>query len=200
MKLWGLSNSDKCRLCGRQETTNHILSSCPIALEQGRYTYRHNQILKIITENIDTSNETIAFYSDLEGLSIGGGTIPPDVLVTGEKPDIVIIDRYLKRLIIIELTCPWEDRFKAAREHKTEKYTPLVNDIQNNGFSVEFIPLEIGVRGIINKDNKESIKDISEFTKINAKALTKELSKQAVISSYFIFLNRNERDWNNNVT
>ena len=35
---------------------------------------------------------------------------------------------------------------------------------------------------------------------INAKKLTKELSKQAVISSYFIFLNRNERDWNNNVT
>ena len=76
----------------------------------------------------------------------------------------------------------------------------ILQTIQFNGFSVEFIPLEIGVRGIINKDNKESIKDISEFTKINAKALTKELSKQAAISSYFIFLNRNERDWNNNVT
>ena len=65
---------------------------------------------------------------------------------------------------------------------------------------MEFIPLEVGVRGIINNDNKESIKDISEFTKINAKTLTKEISKQAVITSYFNIMNRNERDWNNNVT
>ena len=89
MKLWGLSSSDKCRLCGRQETTNHILSSCPTALDQGRYTYRHNQVLKTITSNIDTNLYT--FYSDLEGQGIDGGTIPRDVLVTAEKPDLVII-------------------------------------------------------------------------------------------------------------
>ena len=76
----------------------------------------------------------------------------------------------------------------------------MTNDIQNNGFSVEYFTLEIGARGIVNKENKETIKDISIYTTINAKNLTKELSKQAVISSYFIFLNRNERDWNNNVT
>merc|ERR1711978_293715 len=93
MKLWGLSNSDKCRLCGRQETTNHILSSCPTALDQGRYTYRHNQVLKTITSNIDTDLYT--FYSDLEGQGVDGGTIPRDVLVTAEKPDLVIINRLI---------------------------------------------------------------------------------------------------------
>ena len=66
--------------------------------------------------------------------------------------------------------------------------------------TLEMSTLEIGARGIVNKENKETIKDISIYTTINAKNLTKELSKQAVISSYFIFLNRNERDWNNNVT
>ena len=80
LKLWGFSGSDKCRLCGRQETTNHILCSCPTALDQGRYTYRHNQVLKTITCNIDTNLYT--FYSDLEGQGVDGGTIPRDVLVT----------------------------------------------------------------------------------------------------------------------
>ena len=128
------------------------------------------------------------------------GTIPPDILVTPEKPDFVIINRLIKHITIIELTCPWEERLDEARRLKTEKYTPLVTDIQQKGFSVEYFPLEVGARGIINKANKETIKDISIYTNTNAKKLIKALSKQAVTSSYFIFLNRNERDWSNDLT
>ena len=110
LRLWGKSSSDKCPLCGRKETTNHILSSCPVALEQGRYTYRHNNVLREITESIDTNS--FQYYSDIQGKTIGGGTIPPDILVTAEKPDIVIIDPMLASpsgkpfITIIELTCP----------------------------------------------------------------------------------------------
>ena len=65
---------------------------------------------------------------------------------------------------------------------------------------VQFIPLEIGVRGIVNKQNKESINQILYFTTgQTAKKLTENLARQAVIASYFIFLNRAETDWNNNV-
>ena len=91
---------------------------------------------------------------------------------------------------------------KSNQSHTNQINTPhlLIISKLPNGFSVEYFTLEIGARGIVNKENKESIKDISIYTTINAKKLTKEVSKQAVISSYFIFLNRNERDWNNNVT
>ena len=136
---------------------------------------------------------------------IGGGTIPPDILVTAEKPDIVIIDPLFASpsgkpsITIIELTCPWEERLDQARDHKTDKYSSLTQDIKDTGHPVQFIPLEIGVRGIVNKQNKESIKQISYFTtNQNAKKLTENLSRQAVIASYYIFLNRNETDWNNN--
>ena len=198
LKLWGLSGSDKCKLCGRKETTNHILSSCNTALNQGRYTYRHNRVLKEITSNIDTNLYT--FYSDLEGQTIEGGTIPPDVLVTAEKPDLVIINRLINHLVVIELTCPWEENLEDARQRKTNKYAPLINDIAQKGFSVEYFPLEVGARGIINKINKETLKDISLYTTINTKNLIKNLSKQAVSASYYIFLSRNERDWSNDLT
>ena len=175
-----------------------------MALEQGRYTYRHNNVLREITESIDTNS--FQYYSDIQGKTIGGGTIPPDILVTAEKPDIIIIDPMLASptgkpsITIIELTCPWEERLDQAREHKTEKYSSLIQDITETGHPVQFIPLEIGVRGIVNKKNKESITQISHFTtNLTAKKLTTNLSKQAVISSYFIFLNRTETDWNNNV-
>ena len=103
-------------------------------------------------------------------------------------------------ITIIELTCPWEERLDQAREHKTEKYASLIQDISDTGHPVQFVPLEIGVRGIVNKKNKESITQISHFTpNLTQKKLTINLSKQAVIASYYLFLNRIETDWNNNV-
>ena len=84
---------------------------------------------------------------DIQGQTIGEGTIPPDILVTSEKPDIAIIDPLLKLVTIIELTCPWEERLKQAREHNTNKYAPLIYGIQEQGHAVILIPLEIGVRG-----------------------------------------------------
>ena len=65
---------------------------------------------------------------------------------------------------------------------------------------MEYFPLEVGARGIINKVNKETLKDISLYTTINTKNLIKNLSKQAVSASYYIFLSRNERDWSNDLT
>ena len=50
-----------------------------------------------------------------------------------------------------------------------------------------FIPLEIGVRGIINQENKTSIEDIAHYTVMSSpKALGKSLSRESVIASYYI--------------
>jgi len=38
-----------CALCGQAKVTpGHILSSCPVALRQGRFTYRHDQVLAVL--------------------------------------------------------------------------------------------------------------------------------------------------------
>ena len=42
---WKISNDNRCR-CGKRGTLKHILSNCEKALE--RYTWRHNEVLKII--------------------------------------------------------------------------------------------------------------------------------------------------------
>ena len=74
----------------------------PKALDEGRYTYRHNEVIKEIVKNID--RDLVEVYADIEGHTIGGGTIPPDILVTSEKPDIVIINKEEHSITIIELT------------------------------------------------------------------------------------------------
>ena len=40
----------ECMLCGESETLHHVLSNCKYALDTGRYTWRHNKVLKEVVE------------------------------------------------------------------------------------------------------------------------------------------------------
>ena len=57
---WGKLENEACKLCEKTETLIHILSCCPYALAKGRYTWRHNEVLReilgIIKENCRLAN------------------------------------------------------------------------------------------------------------------------------------------------
>ncbi|GFN77150.1 reverse transcriptase [Plakobranchus ocellatus] len=42
----GMKDDPTCSLCQGKQTTEHVLSSCKVALSQGRYTWRHNRVLQ----------------------------------------------------------------------------------------------------------------------------------------------------------
>ena len=51
--------------------------------------------------------ECYELFTNLDGLDAGnGGTIPPDVLVTNQRPDIFLVIRQLRKVILFELTVP----------------------------------------------------------------------------------------------
>ena len=50
LRRWGLTEDCKCELCGESETLHHVLSNCKYALDNGRYTWRHNKVLKEVVE------------------------------------------------------------------------------------------------------------------------------------------------------
>ena len=58
---WKIATSDKCK-CGGKGTLFHILSNCPLGLAH-RFTWRHNQVLKVIAdavkEKIDIINNGV---------------------------------------------------------------------------------------------------------------------------------------------
>ena len=45
---WHLADHPVCQLCQSRGTLRHILSACPSALGQGRYTWRHNKVLEVL--------------------------------------------------------------------------------------------------------------------------------------------------------
>ena len=79
-----------------------------------------------------TSNKSdVEVYSDISGLDINGGTIPPDILATQLRPDLVILNRQDKIISLLELTCSFEHNAEAANLRKTLKYTALKSDLED---------------------------------------------------------------------
>ena len=50
LKRWGIQEEDTCHLCKGRATTTHVLAGCPKSLTQGRYTWRHNRVLRVISD------------------------------------------------------------------------------------------------------------------------------------------------------
>ena len=131
LKMWGKVSNDKCR-CGVKQTLNHILNCCPLSLNEGRFTFRHDNVLHYIAKCLDLSK--YKWYVDIpEHQTPAGGTLPPNVAVTTLKPDIVVIDKNTKSVTIFELTVPAEHRLKIAHDLKYQKYSHFT---RNEHFTV----------------------------------------------------------------
>ena len=73
----------------------------------------------------------------------------PDVVQTTLSPDIVLWSKTRKKLIVIELTVPWETRCEVAYERKKAKYTELLDLCKEKGWRTWLFPVEVGARGFV---------------------------------------------------
>ena len=198
LRRWGKRTVSVCPLCSNHGTLEHILNFCSVSLNQGRYTWRHNTVLNEIT-NIILQNKPphVEVYSDISGLDINGGTIPPDILVTQLRPDLVIINRQEKIISLLELTCSFERNAGAANLRKTLRYTALKSDLEDRGFRCLLVPFEVGSRGHVRKASKSNILNIFLTFNISASPYkcVKNMSKLSLLSSYTIFNAYTQPTW-----
>ena len=55
LKRWRITTETMCNLCSKDVcTTAHILGACKVSLQQGRYTFRHDTVLREVTEVLKT--------------------------------------------------------------------------------------------------------------------------------------------------
>ena len=204
LRRWGKRTSDLCRLCsdGSKQTLNHVLSSCKSSLEQGRFTWRHDSILRTIYDFVSGRlGDGFEIFADLQGHGSGnGGTVPPDILVTAQRPDIVVLNRASRQILIFELTCPWDTNVAIRHEQKSRKYSPLINDLVNSGFVADCYCFEVSVRGQLSKANRARLKSFliktTGLRRTAAVQLLRNVSKAALLGSFALFTARNEAQWN----
>ena len=65
---WKVQEDDKCR-CGKRGTMKHILSNCHMALN--RYTWRHNEVLKVLTKAAEEHVKDRKYAPRLQRLRLG---------------------------------------------------------------------------------------------------------------------------------
>ena len=72
---------------------------------------------------------------------------PREVAVTNLRPDMLLVSESTKRIGVVELTVPSEDRIEVSGELKKAKYAPLQEQGKVNGWNVNIWAVEVGCRG-----------------------------------------------------
>ena len=207
LKRWKKVSSDSCQMCrqpGRplaKATLHHVLNHCGAFLgEQERFTWRHNSVLSYMAETLKESlPDNIHLYADLEDHKVCGGTLPPNIVQTGSRPDLVLVDIGQRTVWLLELTCSFESNFEAANKRKKERYEGLATDIEDSGYKCNNLPFEIGSRGYISLENKSTLTAVHQLCrpKTKLRQFFQNISKVSLLCSYSIYLSRNYRDWTN---
>ena len=198
LKRWGKRIVSKCPLCSNTGTLEHILNFCSISLNQGRFTWRHNTVLNYLSNTIIANKpDNLEVFADLPGLDLNGSTIPPDILVTTSRPDLVLLSRETKKVFVLELTCSFERNMDNANARKTLKYTALKQDIEDQGYICSLIPFEVGSRGYINRKSKIQLLNVFIENKIktNFKKCFQHMGKLSLLCSFSIFNAYTQPSW-----
>ena len=192
--------SDRCPFCGNIQILLHVLSGCSVALDQGRFTWRHNSVLASIISIVQPRLKAgFSLCSDLPGYQAPhGGTIPPHIHVTALRPDLFIYNESARVLVVFELTCPWDGNIENSHSFKEEKYSPLVADLSRN-FNVYLFSIEVSVRGQVSKSNRARFKAFSyrccDDPKVATKMMIENASRASLLCSYSLFTARKEPTW-----
>jgi hypothetical protein len=163
---WGKVVDATCRQCNVPDQPNtrttatlgHLLNNCPKMLD--RYEWRHDGVLAYLYSTLlENKPDGFTIYADIEGAKVNGGTIPPEIMVTSSRPDIVIINCNTSpsSVLLVELTVPFSKNIEAANARKRARYEFLTSDNTEAGFSCSNIPLEVCSRGQITSRNRETL-------------------------------------------
>ena len=73
--------------------------------------------------------------------------MPEEVAITNLRPDMLLISDGSKKMGIVELTVPGEERIEVSGEIKRTKYAGLQEEGRKNGWLVQIWAIEVGCRG-----------------------------------------------------
>ena len=131
---------------------------------------------KALTNNSSTDTGLLAAARDWELLVDLKGQLKflPDVATTTLHPDVLLLSRATKKVVLIELTVPFEERIEEPHERKKAKYQQLLDECRQGGWKTWNLPVEVGswsfaglsrwrafgVHGITGMTRRQAIEDV----------------------------------------
>ena len=121
--------------------------------------------------------------------------VPPEICSTSERPDVLVWSRCAKTVIVGELTCPAEEGISDAHQRKLSKYQKeLIPSMRSNGWTVHFLPFEVGTRGYVALSLKHFLDRIGLRSREATKAI-RAISLVAAKCSYHVYLSMDTKEW-----
>ena len=172
-----------CRLCNHPfDTASHVLNGCTRIREV--YQKRHNRIVDLIHEKIkNANNESTVLKDRVLTPGVFGDEPRPQFATQNTRPDIVLIDRENKQVIITEVSIPFDCHSSTCYQEKFNKYFPLSLEINNMGYRTQIIVLVIGSLGHIHSKFVSGLLK-NNVVKHEAKFLARYCAISAMIGSY----------------
>ncbi|CAH2218490.1 jg2973 [Pararge aegeria aegeria] len=83
--------------------------------------------------------------------------------ITANRPDIVLVDRSVRRAIIVDITIQHDDNLVKAEKEKVSKYLCLAHEITAmwNVESTVVVPIVVSVNGLLAKSFDQHLKKLS---------------------------------------
>ena len=134
-----------CDLCGKKQTRHHVMSFCKTALNQARYTWRHNSVLKTIASHLQSVLTPLnaSLFVDIPGY------LNPSEIFESARSDLLVVCG--DSISAMEFTCCFELNMKKAGDYKATRYQELEKQMKSNR-SLKLILVEIMTLGIVTRD------------------------------------------------
>ena len=154
---WRKIASENCSLCGIKQTQRHVVSFCSSALNNGRFTWRHNSVLYTICQHLSSLMKNgDKLFADLIGFESTSS------LFESSRPDACIVTAN-GEVLPLELTVCHELNFEKARDYKEKRYRDLREDLKINCNMFEISFIEISALGFVPTSIKEFKKRVIDL-------------------------------------
>ena len=120
--------------------------------------------------------------------------IPAEICVTSLRPDLMVISKSSRQIVIVELTVPNEDRIEVSGEIKRTKCERIASEGRLNGWSVRIWAVEVGCRGFPAVSLSSFMKDIGYQGSHKKKAIER-ISQVAEQASHSLWKASHYRQW-----
>ena len=97
-----------------------------------------------------------------------------------------------RKVVLLELTVPWEERVQEAFERKMAKYQGLVAECKEKGWKTWCFPVEVGCRGFVAQSLPHALRQLGITGKSRRKVVT-EAGRSAEQASSWIWRKREEK-------
>ena len=131
------------------------------------------------------------FHTDLPEFIESGCrfSVPHDIILTDLKPDLLIISRNAKILIIVEVTCPNDSNLEFWRKKKRDKYEKLRRWMAY-GWTCHVFSMEVSSRGFVLAKSFYELCGAFGIEGPKRKSFMNSLAKTALRCSYVVWINR----------